>query len=147
MAEKILKGYSDPDNESSNPRQLEKCPWCGTPLDDQSYSCSKTENQQKLVQYYSNAHVLINPTHEDNYPTVNLEAIACGTPVITYDVGGSPESITPETGIVIPENDIIFMAKAIQSIQPNRAMCRKHAEECFSDKLMAEKYFDLYQNI
>ena len=110
-------------------------------------SCSKTENQQKLVQYYSNAHVLINPTHEDNYPTVNLEAIACGTPVITYDVGGSPESITPETGIVIPENDIIFMAKAIQSIQPNRAMCRKHAEECFSDKLMAEKYFDLYQNI
>lgn len=45
MADKILKGYSDPDSESSNPRQLEKCPWCGEPLGDDEYTCSKVENR------------------------------------------------------------------------------------------------------
>lgn len=49
-------------------------------------------SQDELAEIYSTADVLINPTHQDNYPTVNLEARACGTPVVTYDVGGSPES-------------------------------------------------------
>lgn len=48
MAEKILNDYSDPDSASSNPRQLEKCPWCGTPLDKQSYSCSKAEKRMHI---------------------------------------------------------------------------------------------------
>ena len=45
MAEKILNGHPDPDNESSNPRQLEKCPWCGTPLGKESYYCSKAQKR------------------------------------------------------------------------------------------------------
>ena len=49
-------------------------------------------SQAELAAVYSAADVLINPTHQDNYPTVNLEARACGTPVVTYNVGGSPES-------------------------------------------------------
>ena len=52
---------------------------------------NRTENQQELAGLYTTADVFFNPTYEDNYPTVNLEAIACGTPVITYDTGGSPE--------------------------------------------------------
>ena len=48
MAEKILNGFPDPDNESSNPRQLEKCPWCGTPLEEESYSCSRI-NQRMII--------------------------------------------------------------------------------------------------
>lgn len=48
MAKKILNGYPDPNNESSNPRQLEKCPWCGTPLDEHSYSCSETEKRMHI---------------------------------------------------------------------------------------------------
>ncbi len=51
----------------------------------------RTESQQELVELYSSADIFFNPTYEDNYPTVNLEAIACGTPVITYNTGGSPE--------------------------------------------------------
>ena len=53
----------------------------------------RTENQQELASIYSTADLLFNPTYEDNYPTVNLEAIACGTPVLTYDTGGSKEFI------------------------------------------------------
>ena len=52
-----------------------------------------------LVEIYSSADVFINPTKEDTYPTVNLEARACGLPVITYDVGGCKETITDENRI------------------------------------------------
>lgn len=48
MAQKILDGYPDPDNESSNPRQLEKCPWCGTSLERENYSCSKAEKRMYI---------------------------------------------------------------------------------------------------
>lgn len=63
----------------------------------------RTNSPQELAEIYSAANVFVNPTHEDNYPTTNLEAQACGTPVITYRVGGSPESIDPEN--VVEEND------------------------------------------
>ena len=53
----------------------------------------RTSNVNELVELYSVADVFFNPTYEDNYPTTNLEALACGTPVITYDTGGSPEVI------------------------------------------------------
>lgn len=56
----------------------------------------------ELVKIYSAADVFINPTYEDNYPTVNLEAQACGTPVITYDTGGAKETIYTENCKVIP---------------------------------------------
>lgn len=52
-----------------------------------------TNNITELIEWYSVADVFINPTYEDNYPTVNLEAQACGTPVITYKTGGSIESV------------------------------------------------------
>ena len=51
-----------------------------------------TNNVEELRKLYAAADFYINPTYEDNYPTTNLEAIACGTPVITYETGGSPES-------------------------------------------------------
>lgn len=47
----------------------------------------------ELAAIYTMADVFVNPTREDNYPTVNLEACACGTPVITYDVGGCRETV------------------------------------------------------
>lgn len=54
---------------------------------------SRTDSQKTLAQYYSMADYFINPTYEDNFPTVNLEARACGTPVITYDTGGCTETL------------------------------------------------------
>jgi len=53
----------------------------------------RTSSRQELAEIYSTADVFFNPTIEDNYPTVNLEAEACGTPVITYDTGGCRETI------------------------------------------------------
>ena len=59
----------------------------------------RTDSPRELAEVYTAADVFVNPTYEDNYPTVNLEAAACGTPVITYRTGGSVESV-PQDRIV-----------------------------------------------
>jgi len=74
----------------------------------------RTKNQQELVEIYSSSDVFVNPTHEDNYPTVNLEARACGLEVVTYDVSGSPESAGYK--YVVRENDIDGLLSAILQI-------------------------------
>ena len=61
----------------------------------------RTDSPSQLAEIYSAADVLFNPTREDNYPTVNLEAEACGLPVITYDVGGSPETIHLDSSMAV----------------------------------------------
>lgn len=76
----------------------------------------RTENIDELVALYSACDVFFNPTWEDNFPTTNLEAMACGTPVITYNTGGSPEVITPETGIVIERGDLQSAVNAIKQV-------------------------------
>lgn len=53
----------------------------------------RTNSARDLAAIYTAADIFVNPTYEDNYPTVNLEAQACGTPVITYDVGGCKETL------------------------------------------------------
>jgi glycosyltransferase involved in cell wall biosynthesis len=64
---------------------------------------SRTNDRNELAQWYTAADYLINPTHADNFPTVNLEALACGTPVVTYNTGGSPEAVDEGSGAVIYE--------------------------------------------
>lgn len=61
----------------------------------------RTDSREQLAAVYTAANVLFNPTCEDNYPTVNLEAQACGTPVVTYDTGGCKETIKPGCGIAV----------------------------------------------
>ena len=63
----------------------------------------RTNGQKELAEIYTAADVFVNPTYEDNYPTVNLEAQACGTPVITYRTGGSPESVPEEYVVEVGE--------------------------------------------
>ena len=77
----------------------------------------RTNSQQELAEYYSVAHMLVNPTYNDSFPTVNLEALACGTPVVTFRTGGSPESITPETGIVVEKGDFEQLVDAIETVR------------------------------
>ena len=66
----------------------------------------RTNSPQELAAIYTAADVFFNPTYEDNYPTVNLEAEACGTRVITYDAGGARETIHSSTSQVIEVSDL-----------------------------------------
>ena len=79
----------------------------------------RTENVRQLAMLYSMSSIFVNPTYEDTYPTTNLEAIACGTPVVTYRTGGSPESITEEVGRVVDKGDLDGVIKAVENILKN----------------------------
>ena len=65
------------------------------------YGIERTADINELRRIYSDAYVLFNPTKEDNYPTVNIEAQACGTPVATYDVGGCSETLFSTKSITV----------------------------------------------
>lgn len=66
----------------------------------------RTSNQLELAQIYTAADVFVNPTREDTFPTVNIEALACGTPVVTFDVGGSPEILDETCGCIVDCDDL-----------------------------------------
>lgn len=113
-------------------------------------SLQRTQNVKDLVDLYSSADVFINPTYADTFPTVNLESLACGTPVITYRTGGSPEAIDENTGIVVEQGDINGMVKAIKRIRQyplSSLACRERAEMYFDNNKCFSKYIDLYEDI
>lgn len=113
----------------------------------------RTQNVQELAQLYSDANVLINPTYEDNFPTVNIEALACGTPVITYRTGGSPEAVDKLTGAVIEQGDLNTLCEKIKEFnlldfkQVHTEDCRMRAVEKFDKNKCFEKYISLYKQI
>lgn len=113
---------------------------------------SRTENTEDLAALYSGAEVFINPTYADNFPSVNLEALACGTPVVTYNTGGSPESIDEKTGLVIARGDLNNLTGAVELIRQNGKArysndCRLRAEKLFDKGKKYLQYIELYNEI
>ena len=101
-------------------------------LPENIISIHRTQNQKELAEIYTAADVFAMPTREENFPTVNLEALACGTPVVTFDTGGSSETLDSETGIVVPTNSVKEMIDAIDFVCNNDQYtsngCRKRSE-------------------
>lgn len=114
---------------------------------------SRTENVEELAKWYQRATVFVNPTYLDNFPTTNLEALACGTPVVTYDTGGSPESINSEIGEVVEKGNIELLKKAIErflyeeDLQDLMKACRDHAVKFFDKEKRYKEYLNIYNNI
>lgn len=112
----------------------------------------RTDSKKELVRYYQKAKVFVNPTYNDTFPTVNLEALACGTPVLTYKTGGSPEAIDHKTGLVIEKGDIKSLSDSIKKIILGEISfdskdCRSRAEIFFNQKIQYNKYIDLYESL
>ncbi len=114
----------------------------------------RTNSVSELAQYYAAANVFVNPTYEDNFPTANIEALACGTPVITYETGGSPEAIVEgKTGFVVPYGSVEKLARIIKDtaevgiLESMRASCRQRAEQCYDKRSRYQEYMDLYQSM
>ena len=106
-------------------------------------SIHRTRNQKELAEIYTAADLLLNPTREDNYPTVNMEAIACGTPVLTFQTGGSPEMIDEATGCAVACGDTEGFIGEIERISRERPYSR---EACLSRAVDfdAKKCFENY---
>ena len=112
----------------------------------------RMQNMSELAGLYAMADVFVNPTYADTFPTVNLESLACGTPVITYRTGGSPEAISPETGVVVEQGNLQSLCDAIDCVLQRgkdyyKENCRKRAEEFFDKDKCYQQYIDLYNNI
>lgn len=112
----------------------------------------RTDCVEELVEYYNKATVVVNPTYEDNFPTINLESLACGTPVITYDTGGSKEAIDESTGIVVRQGDIDSLEKAIRKVfsrgkEHYSKHCRERAETLFNHNDCFKEYIQLYESL
>lgn len=108
----------------------------------------RTESIQELVMWYSAADVFVNPTYQDNFPTTNIESLACGTPVITYNTGGSPEAIDLETGIIVEKGNVKGLADAIDLVFNKDTLmaskCRERAERYYDKNDRYQEYLDLF---
>lgn len=107
----------------------------------------KTSNTEEMIAWYQIATVFVNPTMADNFPTTNIEALASGTPVITFNTGGSPEAINDKTGIVVEKEDLNGLLLAIEKISQTPSNYTKenclYRAELFSEKQYQE-YYKLY---
>lgn len=110
-------------------------------------SIHRTQNQAELAEIYSAADVFVNPTREDNYPTVNMEALACGTPVVTFRTGGSPECVDERCGLVVEKDDLDAFLKAIMHMHGSSRFlhqdCLRRATE-FESRKRFEECLKLY---
>lgn len=120
-------------------------------LTDMNIICTgKTKNFQELVAWYQTANVFCNPTMADNFPTTNIEALAAGTPVVTFKTGGSPEAIDKNTGIIVEQGNIDELCKAIIQIATHPEIYTK--KKCIERSLLFSNdqynlYIDLFENI
>lgn len=111
-------------------------------------SIHRTQNQQELAEIYTAADVFVNPTREDTYPTVNMEALACGTPVVTFKTGGSPEIFDETCGSVVPCDDIDAMEMEIRRICEEKPFSKESClirAKSFDMNQRFEEYVDLYK--
>lgn len=111
-------------------------------------SIHRTHDQRELAGIYSVADVFVNPTREDTFPTVNLEALACGTPVVTFETGGSPECVDDRSGSVVPCDDVDALEREIVRIcaeSPFTAEACKARGALFDRKECFSRYIALYR--
>ena len=113
------------------------------------------DSDRLLSLVYSAADLFVIPSLQDNFPNTVIESMACGTPVIGFDVGGIPDMIRHEiTGLLVPQQDIKALRDCILKLLPDSirlekmaADCRHLAEKEYSLEAQARRYIKLYQQI
>lgn len=119
-------------------------------LPENIISIHRVSNQRELSAIYSVADVFVNPTREEVLGLVNIEALACGTPVVTFPTGGSPECIDQSCGVVVETDNSLMLEKEIIRICQNkpfsRESCRRRAM-LFDKAERIEEYIQLYRSV
>ena len=109
-------------------------------LPEEIIGMGRTDTVEDLARLYTAADVYVNPTYEDNYPTTNLEAIACGTPVVTYATGGSGESAI-KYGIAVEKGNVEQLKQAIMNADWNNV---SEIDPDIDVKTCLKKYSKMY---
>lgn len=116
-------------------------------LPESIITIKKTNSVEELAEIYSDADVFFNFTYEDNFPTVNLEAMACGTPIVTYRTGGSIEAIDQKNGFVVEQGDY---SGALKLVDRAKLLDRKNIVTCahaYEAEKKYKQYIELYRNV
>jgi len=111
---------------------------------------TKTSSIIELAALYSKAHIFVNPSYADSFPSVNMEALACGLPVITYRTGGSPEIVDSKTGVVVEQGDVVSLANSIIYMKGHplsSTNCRERAERLYNKDERFMDYIKFYEEL
>lgn len=112
----------------------------------------RTENINQLADLYSMADLFLNLTYNDTFPTTNLEALACGTPILTYKTGGSVEAVSDDTGFIVEKGDLDSVIKVINEVREKgkgfySEKCRERAVSYFNKDDRFMDYIELYRSL
>lgn len=122
-------------------------------LPDSIIGLSRTDSVEELAAMYSMADIYVNLTLEDTFPTTNIEALACGTPVVTFKAGGSAESIDDTCGIAVERNSIQGIIAACDRIisqngvQFTKEMCVRRARQYDRNYRFLEYIGEVYEGM
>lgn len=119
-------------------------------LPENILSIHRTNDQQELAEIYTTADIFVNPTREEVLGMVNIEAMACGTPVLTFRSGGSPECLSYKSGTVVECDDIDTLESEIRQIcleNPYTSDDCRNAALRFSKEDRFNQYCDLYKEL
>lgn len=105
---------------------------------------------EEMVAWYQSASVFCNPTLADNFPTTNIEALAAGTPIVTFRTGGSPEAIDEQTGIVVEQGNVEQLYEATKRVvehhnQYSSQDCKTRSQLFSNDQY--KRYVELYHSL
>lgn len=113
-----------------------------------------TRDDKTVARYYQLADLYVHPAKAETFPNTIIEALACGLPVIATNVGGIPEQITQETGMLYKPQNYFDLSQKITFLLKNKSLrdqmsynARKDAENRFDLNKQAEKYINWYEKI
>lgn len=106
----------------------------------------RTENQKDLAYLYTIATCFVNPTYEDTFPNVNIEALACGTPIITYNTGGSVEIVDKDIGVIVEKENVQCLKKNIENIEKNEYIINRciNIAKKYDEDIKYKEYIEIY---
>lgn len=119
------------------------------------YSLGKVYREATLAEIYSMSDVYVLPSKSENLPNTIIESMACGTPVVAFNIGGIPDIIdNKKNGYLANPYDHIDLANGISTILDNEELRKKYSENCtwkvhntFSEEIVAKKYYELYKQV
>lgn len=112
------------------------------------------KNRETLAELYNAADLFCITSIDENFPTVVLESMSCGTPVVGFSVGGIPEQVSENCGVLVAPLNIEGLGTAIQNLLVNRDIADSMARNCrekvineFNESLFIDRYMALYKSL
>lgn len=111
------------------------------------------KDRNKISEVYNIADIFCISSLDDNFPTTVLEALACGVPVVGFHVGGIPEQVTEDCGIIVKPKDTEALGRALEKLLNDDELRRKFSENCrkrvlqnYTIKKFTDSYIEVYNN-